>query len=71
MKPRFVVMVGRTPEQLAQHEEAKRLIGDLIMAAKAACPFVPECVGSLPIGRDLTRAVENVQAFLAVSGEEY
>ena len=35
MKRRPVFMVGRTPEQLAEHLEAKRLIGDLILVAKA------------------------------------
>jgi hypothetical protein len=63
-------------EQIARHEEAKRLIGDLILAAKAACPYVPDRVaapngGTLPVGLDLARAVENVQAFLAETGEEY
>jgi hypothetical protein len=62
--------------KLAEHEKAKRLIGDLILAAKVACPYVPDTVaapegGTLPIGRNLARAVENVQAFLAVTGEEY
>ena len=76
MKRRALLLVGRTPEQLAEHERAKRLIGDLILAAKAACPYVPDKVaapggGILPIGLDLTRAVEGVQAFLAETGEEY
>jgi hypothetical protein len=58
------------------HLEAKRLIGELILAAQAACPYVPDRVaapggGTLPIGLDLSRAVENVQAFLAETGEEY
>jgi hypothetical protein len=70
------VIVGRTREQLAERLKAKRLIGDLILAAKAACPYVPDHVagpngGTLPVGRNLTRAVENVQAFLAETGEEY
>jgi len=74
--PRFAFAVGRTPEQLAEHETAKRLIGDLILAAKAACPYVPDRVanpkgGTLPVGLNLARAVEAVQAFLAETGEAY
>jgi len=77
MKRRPIVIVGRTREQLAEHLRAKRLIGDLIRAALAACPYCPDTVanprggGTLPVGLDLTRAVENVQAFLAETGEAY
>jgi hypothetical protein len=76
MKRRTAGIVGRTPEQLAERLEARRLIDDLILAAKAACPYVPDTVaaptgGTLPVGLDLKRAVKNVQAFLAVTGEEY
>jgi hypothetical protein len=64
------------PGRLAEHVRAKRLIGELITAAKAACPYVPAHVaaptgGLVPVGRNLSRAVANVQAFLAVTGEEY
>ena len=76
MKRRAVFMTGRTPDQLAEHLEAKRLIGDLILAAKAACPYVPDKVaapggGTLSVGLDLKRAVDGCQAFLAETGEEY
>jgi hypothetical protein len=76
MKRRAVVIVGRTPDQLAEHLKAKSLIGDLILAAKAACPYVPDKVaapsgGTLPIGQNLTRAVDAVQTFLAETEEAY
>ena len=76
MKRRPIVIVGRTREQFAEHERAKRLIGDLILAAKAACPYVPDTVaapngGTLPVGLDLKRAVDGCQAFLAETGEAY
>jgi hypothetical protein len=62
--------------KLAEHEKtAKRLIGDLILAAKVACPYVPDTVaapegGTLPVGLDLTRAVKEIQGFQAVTGEK-
>ena len=55
-------------------EEADR-IGALLKAARAACPYVPDTVaapegGTLPIGLDLSRAIEALES-RAHATEEY
>jgi hypothetical protein len=70
-----VLVLSPSPVQIADHLEAKRLIANLIDAARAACPYVPDKVaapeggGTLPVGLDLTRAVKEIQGFQAVTGE--
>jgi len=73
-RQRPIVVLSATPVQIADHLEAKRLIANLIDAARAACPYVPDTVaapegGTLPVGLDLTRAVKEIQGFQAVTGE--
>jgi hypothetical protein len=69
-----VVVLSATSVQIADHLEAKRLIANLIDAARAACPYVPDTVaapeggGTLPVGVDLARAVKEIQGFQAVTG---
>ena len=69
-----VLVLTATPPQIADHLEAKRLLANLIDAARAACPYVPDKVaapeggGTLPIGLDLKRAVKEIEGFQAVTG---
>ena len=70
-----VLVLSASPVQIADHLEAKRLIANLIDAARAACPYVPDKVaapegGTLPVGLDLARAVKEVEGFQAVTGEK-